>query len=176
MYAFLNAYACLCVCPLICLWSHQTTMDYISMTFCMCDVVTMPCVSVCVFVQLEACEDLAHTHEGHHRCVASKHKAVLWCTICPHAHGDKAQQPPQEHKETRMRTHRTTHARALLVCVRRSVPLGATHTDTRAHPPRHSYNHRDATVMDRCGLLTPLTVLAHGVHLSPEEMRLLRCA
>ena len=36
----------------------------------------------------------------------------------------------------------------------------------------HEDTHRDAAVFDRCGLLTPRTVLAHGVHLRPSELRL----
>lgn len=32
----------------------------------------------------------------------------------------------------------------------------------------------DVQVLDRCGLLTPQTVLAHGVHLRPSELTLLK--
>ncbi len=34
--------------------------------------------------------------------------------------------------------------------------------------------HRDARVYDSCGLLTPRTVLAHGVHLRPSELELFK--
>ena len=37
----------------------------------------------------------------------------------------------------------------------------------------HEGDKRDVDVFDRCGLLTPLTVLAHGIHLSPHELSLL---
>jgi len=37
----------------------------------------------------------------------------------------------------------------------------------------HEGDERDIDVFDRCGLLTPLTVLAHGIHLSPHEFSLL---
>ncbi|KAM3570564.1 hypothetical protein VYU27_007374 [Nannochloropsis oceanica] len=37
----------------------------------------------------------------------------------------------------------------------------------------HEGTQRDVEVFDRCGLLTPLTVLAHGIHLSPHELSLL---
>jgi hypothetical protein len=33
---------------------------------------------------------------------------------------------------------------------------------------------RDVEVFDRCGLLTPNTVLAHGVYLTDDELRLLK--
>ncbi|EWM24381.1 guanine deaminase [Nannochloropsis gaditana] len=37
----------------------------------------------------------------------------------------------------------------------------------------HQGESRDLPVFERCGLLTPLTVLAHGIHLSPSELALL---
>ncbi|EKU20913.1 guanine deaminase, partial [Nannochloropsis gaditana CCMP526] len=37
----------------------------------------------------------------------------------------------------------------------------------------HQGESRDLPVFERCGLLTPLTVLAHGIHLSPSELAIL---
>lgn len=42
-------------------------------------------------------------------------------------------------------------------------------------PPLLSFSLcRDVEVFDRCGLLTPSTILAHGVYLTDDELRLLK--